>query len=111
MTTCNRATILAGAGVAVIVAGIVSYFASANPDGLEKFQQDFGADRPVHKGIEAPPMAFKEYRLKWLGEGFWANAAGGVIGALAVLGILLGIGWLMRRRRAAGGTQSQAPRC
>jgi hypothetical protein len=101
MTTYNRATILAGIVVGVVVGGILSYFASANPDGLEKFQQDVGAERPVHKGIEAPPIAFKEYNLKWLGGGFWANAAAGVAGSLAVMGVLLGLGRLMHRRRAA----------
>jgi hypothetical protein len=110
MTSYNRATLLAGVVVAVVVGGILSYFASANPDGLEKFQEDLGAAQPVHEGVEAPPLAFREYNLKWLGEGFWANAAGGVIGSLAVMGILLGIGRLVRRRRAAtAGQESQAP--
>jgi hypothetical protein len=98
MTSYNRATLLAGVAVAVIVGGILSYFASANPDGLEKFQEDMGAARPVHEGVEAPPLAFREYNLKWLGDGFWANAAGGVIGSLVVMGVLLGLGCVLRRR-------------
>jgi len=101
MTSYNRATLLAGVVVAVVVGGILSYFASTNPDGLEKFQEDVGAAQPVHEGVEAPPLAFREYNLKWLGEGFWANAAGGVIGSLVVMGTLLGIGWVLRRGRAA----------
>jgi len=100
MTSYNRTTVLAGVGVAVVLGGMLSYFASASPDGLEKFQLDVGAARPAHDGVHAPPVAFEEYKLKWLGDGFWANAAGGIIGSLVVMGILLGAGWALRRRGA-----------
>jgi len=103
MTSYNRTTILAGVGVAVVVGGILSYFASASPDGLEKFQLDVGAAQPAHDGVQAPPVAFEECKLKWLGDGFWANAAGGIIGSLGVMAILLGVGWVIRRRRARAG--------
>ena len=98
MTKANRNTLLVGLAAAILVAGVVSYFASAQPDGLEKTQADLRADAPRHGGVEAPPLAFNEYSLKGLGEGFWANAAAGVAGSLLVLAILLGVGWLIRRR-------------
>jgi len=101
MTTADRNTLLVGLAVALVVGGAVSYFASAEPDGLEKTQADLGADEARHGGVEAPPVAFDEYRLTWLGEGFWANAAAGVVGSLLVLGILLGVGRILGRRRAA----------
>jgi len=100
MTKANRNTLLVGLAAALLVGGVVSYFASAQPDGLEKTQADLGADAPRHGGVEAPPVAFHEYRLKGLGEGFWANAAAGAAGSLLVLAILLGVGRLLRRRGA-----------
>jgi len=99
MTKANRNTLIVGLVLALLVGGVVSYFASPHPDGLEKTQEDLGADEARHEGVEAPPVAFHEYSLKWLGEGFWANAAAGVVGSLLVLAILLGVGRLLRCRR------------
>jgi hypothetical protein len=99
MTVYNRSTLIVGLGVALLVGGIVSFFASDMPDGLEKTQEDLGIAETDHQGLEAPPVVFNEYSLKWLGGGFWANAAAGVVGCLLVMGLLLGLGHLLRRWR------------
>ena len=101
MTTYNRNTLLVGIVAAILIGGIVSYFASPSPDGLEKTQEDLGATEAAHPGFESPPVLFHEYSLQWLGEGFWGNAAAGVVGSLIVLGILLGLGYLLKRQKAA----------
>jgi|WetSurMetagenome_2_1015567.scaffolds.fasta_scaffold109661_3 cobalt/nickel transport protein len=98
MTSYNRKTLLVGLGIALAVGGVVSYFASPSPDGLESTQEQLKADEATHGGIEVPPVAFKEYNLRWLGEGFWSNAVAGVTGTLLVLAIVLGIGRLLRPR-------------
>jgi cobalt/nickel transport protein len=102
MTAYNRNTLIVGLAAALVIGGIVSYFASGHPDGLEKTQEDLGAAEAVHEGLDAAPVAFDEYSLKWLPEGFWANAAAGVVGSLLVMGLLLGLGRLLRRKRSAG---------
>jgi len=107
MTPYNRNTLIVGLAAALVVGGIVSYFASDKPDGLEKTQEDLGAAQPVHEGLDAPPVAFDEYSLKWLGEGFWGNAVAGVVGSLLVMGLLLGLGHLLRRKR--GDTAAREP--
>ncbi len=99
MTPYNRNTLIVGLAAALVIGAVVSYFASSNPDGLEKTQEDLGAAAPAHKGLVAPPVAFNEYSLKWLGEGFWGNAVAGVVGCLLVMGLLLGLGHLLRRWR------------
>jgi cobalt/nickel transport protein len=99
MTAYNRNTLIVGLAAALVIGAVVSYFASSHPDGLEKTQEDLGAAEPVHDGVEAPPVAFDEYSLKWLGEGFWGNAVAGVFGCLLVMGVLLGLGYLLRRKR------------
>lgn len=112
MTAYNRNTILVGVVVALVVGGVVSYFASGRPDGLEKSQEDLGAAEPLHTGLDAPPVAFDEYSLKWLGGGFWGNAAAGVIGSLLVMGVLLGLGRVLRPKRTqadAGEPTADAP--
>lgn len=109
MTRYNRNTIVAGIVIAVVIGGVLSYFASEDPDGLEKTQGDLGATQPAHKGLDAPPVAFNEYSLKWLGEGFWSHAAAGVIGSLVVMGLLLGLGRVLRRaRQTSSGGQGSA---
>ena len=82
MTAYNRKTLLLGAAIALAVGGIVSYFASGAPDGLEKAQD-----------------VFEEYSLRGLGGGFWGNAAAGVVGSLLVLAILFLVGYLLKRRK------------
>ena len=100
MTSYNRRTLIVGIAIAVLIAGVVSYFASANPDGLEKGQEELGVEGPVHPAVEVPPVAFQEYNLKWIGEGFWSNAIAGVVGTAVVMAILLVVGRLLARGKA-----------
>ena len=99
MTARNRHTLIVGALVALLVAGIVSYFASRNPDGLEAAQERLGIAASAESGVAAPPSLFREYGLRWLPAGFASNAIAGVTGAALVLGLLLGTGALLRRSR------------
>ena len=98
MNAYNRKTLVVGVLIALAIAGVVSYFASGEPDGLEKSQEALGAAEPVQKGVEAQPSVFEEYHLTWLGEGFWGNAVAGVAGSLLVLGMVLAVGYLLKRR-------------
>ncbi|HUX02912.1 MAG: PDGLE domain-containing protein [Phycisphaerae bacterium] len=98
MNAYNRNTLIVGVAVALLIGGIVSYFASGDPDGLEKTQETLGADKPVHRSVEPPPSLFEGYSLKWLGEGFWSNAVAGVVGILLVLGVLLLVARILKRR-------------
>jgi len=108
MNAYNRKTLVVGILVSMAIAGVVSYFASGEPDGLEKTQEALEAAEPVHKGVEAPPSAFEEYRLAWLGEGFWGNAVAGVAGSLLVLGLVLAAGHLLKRRGRRAATRDAA---
>jgi PDGLE domain len=116
MTAYNRNTLIGGLLAAVLVGGVLSYFKSENPDGLEKTQAVLAAQNPggTEKAPESSPAAepeavteqtlaplFDDYKLTLLGHGFLANAAGGVLGSLGVMGLLLGVGFLLRRARLA----------
>jgi len=96
MTAYDRRTLLVGLAAALVIGGAVSYFASAYPDGLEKTQEDLGAAETVHGTVAHPPSLFEEYSLAWLGEGFWGNAAAGILGALVVLVLVLALGRILR---------------
>jgi len=94
----NRKTLVVGVLIALAIAGVVSYFASGEPDGLEKTQEELGADQPMHEGVGSPPSIFNGYGLKGLSAGFWNNAAAGVVGSLLVLGVLLAVARILKRR-------------
>jgi len=98
MNAYNRNTLIVGIAVALLIGGIVSYFASGDPDGFEKTQEALGADQPVHVSVEPPPSLFEGYSLKGLGEGFWSNAVAGAVGSLLVLGVLLVVARILKRR-------------
>jgi len=101
MTRYNRNTLIVGLAAALVVGGVVSYFASPHPDGLEKTQEKIGSEAK-YKGVEPPAVVFEEYSLKWFGGGFWGNAAAGVVGSLLVLAVVLVVGRVLGRGKAPG---------
>jgi len=101
MTAYNRNTLVVGIAIALVVGGVLSYLRSESPDGLEKTQEHLGVAEPASGTVEPPPSIFQDYNLKVLGGGFWANAAGGAIGCLVVMGLLLGVGSILGRARRA----------
>jgi len=102
MTAYNRNTLLVGIAIALLVGGALSYLRSESPDGLEKTQERLGVAEPTGSTIEPPPSVFQDYNLRVLGDGFWANAAAGVIGCVVLMGMLLGVGRLLKRARHVG---------
>jgi cobalt/nickel transport protein len=99
-----RKEIWIGLVLALIVAGVLSVFASPNPDGLEKVAQtkgfiDLGEGKEV---IRAP---IPDYAVPGLKDEKLATAAAGIIGTVITFTAALGIGRVMRRRH---GTQVQA---
>ncbi|GAA0386022.1 hypothetical protein Acor_26540 [Acrocarpospora corrugata] len=86
---------LVGAGiVSLLLAGVVSFFASGSPDGLERVAED--------KGFlgQAGDHLFGGFALADYGDvGGIPVGVAGVIGVLITLAVGLGIGYALRRRR------------
>jgi cobalt/nickel transport system permease protein len=125
----SRAVLASLAGTALLLAGIVSWFASTHPDGLEWTYQDHFT-RDGQQSVKSPsPLvaAVDEFQAKWspmadysrraapLGQqpaeakegpaARWPNVSGwgslaGVLGTLVTLGLLVVAGRALRRRRA-----------
>ena len=97
----NFAFIIAGLGVALLIAIFVSPFASPNPDGLDRVSQDlkFGhkaaEDSPAHKLPFA--QVFNQYSLKGVPEGI-ATPMAGLVGTLVTFGLAWGIGKLVVKK-------------
>jgi cobalt/nickel transport protein len=96
----NRAFVLGGLGVALLIAVFLSPFASTNPDGLDRVSEDLKfdtkevKDKPAHK---LPFYAmFDEYALRGVPEQL-ATPLAGLAGTLLTFGLTWGIGKLAAR--------------
>ena len=86
--------------VALVVAGIVSGYASSDPDGLERVSIDQGfADTAGEHDLSEAPLAL--YRLDGVDDR-WSTGLAGVIGVVAVLGLTVGLLYGVRRFRGGG---------
>lgn len=73
--------------ISVLVAGILSYFASSNPDGLEKVSEDKGLDVQVTDSAVADSI-FADYGIAGLEN---STGLAGLVGLI----ITGGIGYLL----------------
>ncbi|MFD5396807.1 energy-coupling factor ABC transporter permease [Streptomyces sp. NPDC127097] len=92
---------LAGLAAALVCAGGVSYYASADPDGLEKVAHDHGIDRKTedHAAKDSP---LADYGVKDITDPRLSGGLAGVIGVGATLAVGTGVFVVLRRRRSAG---------
>jgi hypothetical protein len=92
---------VAFAVVAVLVAGVVSYFASASPDGLERVAGDHGiATAEKEHATGGSPLA--DYGIRGVDSDLLSGGLAGVIGVGVVLVVAGGIAFLVRRRSDTG---------
>jgi len=66
------------------VGGVISYFASRSPDGLESVAEDIGF---AGKSDESALKIFPDYTIPGL-NGFFSNGIAGAVGVAAVFGLV-----------------------
>ncbi|MEU5656263.1 energy-coupling factor ABC transporter permease [Streptomyces sp. NPDC047737] len=87
-----------GLATALVLAGFVSFYGSANPDGLEKVAADKGIDEKVQEHDTADsPLA--DYGVKDISDPRVSGGIAGVIGVGATVAVGSGVFWAVRRRR------------
>ncbi|MBO3674880.1 energy-coupling factor ABC transporter permease [Streptomyces sp. NEAU-YJ-81] len=90
---------LAGLAAALLCAGVVSFYASASPDGLEKVAHDKGIDaKEEDHAAKDSPLA--DYGVKDISDARLSGGLAGVIGVGATLAVGSGVFIVVRRRRA-----------
>ncbi|MFJ2196441.1 energy-coupling factor ABC transporter permease [Streptomyces violaceusniger] len=90
---------LAGLAAALLCAGVVSFYASASPDGLEKVAHDKGIDaKEEDHATKDSPLA--DYGVKDISDARLSGGLAGVIGVGATLAVGSGVFIVVRRRRA-----------
>ncbi|MCP9208551.1 energy-coupling factor ABC transporter permease [Streptomyces sp. NEAU-Y11] len=91
---------LAGLAAALLCAGVVSFYASASPDGLEKVAADKGIDKKTEDhATKDSPLA--DYGVKDITDTRLSGGLAGVIGVGATLAVGTGVFVVVRRRRSA----------
>lgn len=107
----NRALILTGLGISLLIAVFLSPFASQDPDGLDRVSQDLKFE---NKAVEDAPArklpfsaVFDEYALKGVPEAI-ATPIAGLVGTLATFGLAWGIGKLVVRGSHSSATDRDA---
>ncbi|MGW2306123.1 energy-coupling factor ABC transporter permease [Streptomyces sp. NPDC001809] len=90
---------IGGLVTALVLAGFVSFYASADPDGLEKVAADKGIDSKVedHAAADSP---LADYGVKGIEAPRLSGGLAGAIGVGATLAVGTGAFWVVRRRRA-----------
>lgn len=93
----TRTVLVVGFLVALVLAGIVSLWASASPDGLNRVAGDLGfADAQQTSGTQDGPLA--GYQITGV-DSRWSGGLAGVIGCLVVLASTSAL-MLLRKRSA-----------
>lgn len=95
-----------GLGAALLCAGVVSFYASASPDGLEKVAADKGIDKKTEDhATKDSPLA--DYGVKDISNARLSGGLAGVIGVGATLAVGTGVFVVVRRRRAEADAEAR----
>jgi cobalt/nickel transport system permease protein len=95
--TRNRVFLAAGVLVALLLAGVVSFYASAAPDGLEKVAVDQGLDVTArdHALGDSP---FAGYGTKGVDDRRLSGGLAGVTGVMVTLGAAGGLFFVLHHK-------------
>ena len=90
-----------GIGVSLLLAGVVSYYASSSPDGLEKVAEEIGfIDDAQDSAVAGSPLS--DYGIAGVSDERAAVGLAGVIGVLVTAVVAFALfRWLARRNRTA----------
>ncbi|MGW0435481.1 PDGLE domain-containing protein [Micromonospora sp. NPDC003197] len=121
MTKRSWGFIGGGLLVALLLAGVVSSFASPHPDGLDSSLRDgctFDADDNITGG-NCPAQAAKDHELadlpladygvKGIDNEYLSTGLSGVVGVLVTFAVGGGMFWLVRRRPTRAGAGAGTP--
>jgi cobalt/nickel transport protein len=93
----SRRFLLAGLVLALLVAGVGSYYASTHPDGLEHVAEQTGfLDSAEDSATADSPLA--DYETRGIDDSRLSGGVAGLVGALVVLVLAGGLALVVRRR-------------
>lgn len=98
----GRGWVVVGVVISLVVV-LLSPFASANPDGLERVATDMGF---INAGQSAPFQIISDYNIPFLGPTPLSTILAGVTGVLVVLGLVLVAGKSLQQKSQIENRQS-----
>ena len=93
----QKTFLISGFVVSLFLAGVVSYYASSSPDGLEKVAGDIGFIETAKEHSNADG-ALADYGVKGIENDRLSTGAAGVIGVIATGVISTGLFMMVRRK-------------
>ncbi len=87
-----------GLVVALFLAGVVSFYASSSPDGLEWVAGQTGFEQAATEHGAAAYSPLVDYQVAGLTDPRLSGGLAGVIGTLIVLALGMGLMWVLGRR-------------
>ena len=93
----QKSFLISGFIASLFLAGVVSFYASSNPDGLEKVAQDIGFIETAEDHTYAEG-ALADYGVKGVENPRLSTGLAGVIGVVATGVISTGLFMLVRRK-------------
>ncbi|MFF8944306.1 energy-coupling factor ABC transporter permease [Streptomyces sp. NPDC014864] len=105
----HRKMWLTGLIASLVLAGFVSFYASASPDGLEKVAHDQGIDKKTGRhASDGSPLA--GYGVRDVSDARLSGGLAGVIGVGATVVAGSTVFWAVRRRRGAAESAASSSR-
>jgi hypothetical protein len=100
----RRTLLVAGLLVTLLLAGVASFYASSDPDGLEKAAQDTGiAAKAEDSAADDSPLA--GYETTGVDDGRISGGLAGVVGVGVTFLLVGGLVYAVRRGRAKDGAE------
>ncbi|WP_369139719.1 PDGLE domain-containing protein [Modestobacter versicolor] len=105
--TRTRTVVLVGVVVALLIAGVGSWYASSSPDGLEATAAEQGFDGTARDSVTADsPLA--DYATDGVEDPRLSGGLAGVAGVLLVLALAGGLTLVLRHRSSGAPTDVEA---
>ena len=93
----QKTFLISGVIASLFLAGVVSFYASSHPDGLEKVAEDIGFIETAKENTNADSL-LADYGVKGVDNERLSVGAAGVIGVIATGVISTGLFMLVRRK-------------
>lgn len=102
MNVRTRNLVIGGLVVSLLLAGVLSFWASEFDDGLEWVAGELGfGDAAKENETQAKIAPMPDYAVPGMESRFASNAIAGITGTLIVFGVAMGAATVLRRRKAA----------
>jgi cobalt/nickel transport protein len=97
----QKTFLISGFVASLFLAGVVSFYASSHPDGLEKVAQDIGFIETAKEHTNADGT-LADYGVKGVDNARLSTGLAGVIGVVATGVVSTGLFMLVRRKSGSG---------